>query len=231
MKTLMIVSAVLIAIISFFYLRLNSQKAVQEVVQEALVVNQTESLKEKIEPFVSELKPNPPKKTESGNLDDSGSCSGTVDDDSIFDSLKLGEDCIDECDKIEKIFNEYWEAKNEYDREKFKLKYEEPFMTDEIDNVEIVLNFNGNQEDLQKALWKSEFFDDDQSSQTKRLVYEIDQLFETVMNFVAIISKVRLMMSGECMPCVLTTAFDSIHDQELKEIKAFQTVLRYARRK
>ena len=143
----------------------------------------------------------------------------------------MGDDCIDECGKTEKIFNDYWEAKNEYDREKFKLKYEEPFMTDETDNVEIVLNFNENPNDLPKALWKSEFFDDAKNSQTKRLVNEIDQLYETLMNLVTTIAKVKLMMSGSCIPCVLTTAFDSIHEQEFKEIKAFQTVLRYARRK
>lgn len=223
MKTIYsILLAIFFALLSYFYLRLrvSPEPSFEKVKEKSTEPKKKENSKVKINPFVSEVKQPVTKKLDDFLDFDFGEYADE------WNEVKK-HNCVDECGKTTEMFNKYWEIRNEYDMKKYGVKIEEPFTTRNIDYVEIVMNSNETVDEMKKILWQSEV----SQGNGEGFSNEVDDLFTMLQQQVEIMEKMKVMLSERCLPCITTKAFESIHDDELRELNAFKTVLKYAKRK
>lgn len=209
--------AILVALIAFYYFRLRTDDTVQES-----STTEERASKAKIEEFVSKVEPPKTQAQAQCENDDFGMDNGQ------FEDILNVQKCSDECGNMEEIFTEYWKAKNEFDFNKFRLKFQEPFTTNDVDYVEIVMKSNEISDEVKKTLWKSEISDKTRSRE--EIEWELKELFEMRKTLVRITENMKLLRNDNCMPCIRTTSFDLMNEDELTELNAFVTVLKYAKK-
>lgn len=224
MKTIYsILLAISFALFSYFYLKFKTPELSEaEKVQQERSNDSSEEFKpfeEKLELFVSKVKtPDTWPKDQFSSEMNKGSLN------SFGDQI-----CVDECGRLEKKFDDYWSVKNEYDLDKLKLKFDEPFTTHGVDFVEIAMDETKSLEELKKLLWKSEILDDDDNSQRQQLKSEVEELFKVLRELTNALSKIKDLKSGDCSPCTNPAFFENFHDKEVLELNAFLTVLEFAK--
>lgn len=150
------------------------------------------------------------------------------DSDAMLDSWKLFNDqtCIDTCGKAQQTFDEYWAIRNEFDSFKFSLILNEPFTTNGINYVEIAMDKNKEIEEIKKTLQQSEM-----SRDSRQPFTDLEGLFDLFRKMTSVMDQMKLLQRADCLPCVRTEAFVMIHNDELNELNAFKTVLKYAKKK
>lgn len=224
MKTIFsILLAILFALFSYFYLKLKipelfeAEKVEQERSNESS--EEFKRMEEKLELFVSKVKlPDTWPQDQFSSDVNEGSLSSFED-----------QNCVDECGKLSSKFDDYWAVKNEYDLEKLRLKFGEPFTTHGVDFVEIAMDQTTPLQEIKKVLWKSEILDDDDNSQRLQLKSEVNELFKVLRELTNALNNIKQLKSGDCSPCTNPAFFENFHEKEILELNAFLTVLEFAK--
>lgn len=146
----------------------------------------------------------------------------------MLDSIDVNEDneaiCIDECDKAQMAFEDFWEARSELDARKFLLKYGKPFTINKVDYVDAVKN-SKSEEEIQNLLQTCKMFADKNKAMIKRLSIEVDNLIRDNQQLTDFLSKIESFKRSDCSPCATTDSFKQMQNNEFEDLNAMKTIL------